>query len=381
MDQYRVNALVTVFATGALIPLAMLPILAGVVRRYGRLRGWPMFASVGLIASTVALAAFTAFPMPRPGTVECRSSHLMDYWQTDPFASIRPIAHQASALGWEATTSSAVFLQVAFNIALFVPFGFFLHQVTRWNGFGIVFAAGLTSALIEATQGTGFWGVYPCPYRLLDVDDLLANTIGAVAGLVASYIAIRLFPFTTPRKVADNAPPSLGRRSLAGLIDLTLIAVLAVAVQGVHILAIGLRDGRAAAEALLRAGEVPVLYVVGAAVVTAWIFPLLRPEHATPGQITVNIAPVRLAAPWRTAAMWQVTVRFLVRWLPMALLPIIYVLVVPMIEFACAVVRRDNRTVSELASVTVTRTRPAIASARTMATSETQMPPATGPER
>jgi hypothetical protein len=375
MDQYRVNALVTVFATGALIPLAMLPIIARVVRRYGRLRGWPMFAAVGLLGSAVALAAFTVFPMPRPGTVQCPSSNLTDYWQTDPLASIRPIASQASVIGWESTATSAVFLQIAFNIALFVPFAFFLHQVTRWNGLGVILAAFLASSLIEATQGTGFWGVYPCPYRLLDVDDVLANTVGGVVGLIASYIVIGLFPFATPKRVPDLAPPSLGRRTLAGAIDLALIAVIAVAAQSVQVIMVGLRDGRDDAEALLRTGEVPVVFVLGAAVVIALLVPLVRSDRATPGQVTLNIAPTRLENTRRIAAAWQVTVRFAVRWLPMALLPVLYVLVVPMIEFACALVRRDDRTVAELASVTVTRTVPAIRAGEAMSRSETQVLP------
>jgi glycopeptide antibiotics resistance protein len=371
MEPYRFNALVTVFATGALIPLAMLPILARNVRRYGRLRGWPMFSVVGLLASTVALAAFTVFPLPRPGTVQCASPNLRDYWQTDLFASIRPIAHQASVIGWESTTQSAVFLQVAFNILLFVPFAFFLHQVTRWNGLGIIISAFLASALIEATQGTGFWGVYPCPYRLLDVDDVLANTVGGVVGLVVSYMFVRLFPFATPKPVPDLAPPTIVRRALAGFIDLALIAVTVVAAQSFHVLAVALRDGRAPAETLLGSGEVPVLYIVGVALAIAWLFPVLRRDRSTPGQVTVNIAPTPLNSTRGYAAVWQVTVRFVVRWLPMALLPVLYVLVVPMIEFACATVRRDDRTVAELASVTVTRTRPSINADWAMYTAET----------
>jgi len=371
MEPYRFNVLLTVMATAALIPLAILPLLARVVRRYGRLRGWPLFSALGLLASAVALGAFTMFPMPRPGAVICPYPNLRDYWQTEPFASIHPIAQQASVIGWQATLTSQIFLQVAFNVLLFVPFGFFFHQVTRWNGFGVIIAASLTSALIEATQGTGFWGAYPCPYRLLQTDDLLANSLGGAVGVVASYVAIELFRFTTPTRVPDLAPPSIGRRSLAGLIDLSLIAVLTVAVQSTHVLAVALRDGRAAAETLLRSGEVPVLYIVGAALAIAWLFPVLRRDRSTPGQVTVNIAPTPLNSTRGYAAVWQVTVRFVVRWLPMAFLPVLYVLVVPMIEFACATVRRDDRTVAELASVTVTRTRPSINADWAMYTAET----------
>src|SRR5699024_5462085 len=40
------------------------------------------------------------------------------------------------------------------------------------------------------TQVAGVWGLYPCAYRLLDVDDLLANTAGALLGGLAS-LALR----------------------------------------------------------------------------------------------------------------------------------------------------------------------------------------------
>lgn len=75
-------------------------------------------------------------------------------------------------------------IQVALNVLLFVPLGFFLRAL--W-GRGIITTTavgfGLT-LLIETTQLTGVWGIYPCSYRLFDVDDLLANTAGAVLGAV-----------------------------------------------------------------------------------------------------------------------------------------------------------------------------------------------------
>ena len=77
------------------------------------------------------------------------------------------------------------FLQVALNVLLFVPFGVFVRLVTHR---GIVVATALgfaVSLLIEVTQLTGVWGVYPCAYRLFDVDDLLTNTLGAFIGALA----------------------------------------------------------------------------------------------------------------------------------------------------------------------------------------------------
>ncbi|WP_022869047.1 VanZ family protein [Schaalia vaccimaxillae] len=41
------------------------------------------------------------------------------------------------------------------------------------------------SCLIELTQWTGLYGVVPCSYRIADVDDVIMNTLGTFAGVVA----------------------------------------------------------------------------------------------------------------------------------------------------------------------------------------------------
>jgi glycopeptide antibiotics resistance protein len=47
--------------------------------------------------------------------------------------------------------------------------------------------AGLTLSLaVELTQLTGTWGLFPCPYRKFDADDLLLNTIGVALGFLAA---------------------------------------------------------------------------------------------------------------------------------------------------------------------------------------------------
>ena len=40
----------------------------------------------------------------------------------------------------------------------------------------------LLSAFFEFTQLTRLYGIYPKPYRLCDIDDLLLNTLGGVVG-------------------------------------------------------------------------------------------------------------------------------------------------------------------------------------------------------
>nr|WP_228495241.1 VanZ family protein [Clavibacter sp. VKM Ac-2873] len=100
------------------------------------------------------------------------------------------------------------------NIILFMPFGFLARLLT---GRGVIVAgvAGLaTSLIIETSQLTGDWGVFPCAYRAFDTGDLLTNTVGAVAGSLAALLMarrrapgdpIRVSRLTRRRRVAAMA--------------------------------------------------------------------------------------------------------------------------------------------------------------------------------
>ena len=73
-------------------------------------------------------------------------------------------------------------LQLGLNILLFVPLGALLHDRGRHATLTATAAGFALSLLIELTQLTGVWFVYPCAYRHFDVDDIIFNTIGAALG-------------------------------------------------------------------------------------------------------------------------------------------------------------------------------------------------------
>ena len=47
------------------------------------------------------------------------------------------------------------------------------------------------SLFFEVTQVTG---IYKCPYRLFDVDDLMLNSTGALFGFLVAPVILALFP-------------------------------------------------------------------------------------------------------------------------------------------------------------------------------------------
>ncbi len=84
-----------------------------------------------------------------------------------------------------------------------------------------------TSLLIETTQGTGVWGLYACPFRLFDVDDLLTNTVGALVGSLLSV----LFVDRRRRQVRLPDRVALGRRWMGMLCDLVMLYPVSGAAQ------------------------------------------------------------------------------------------------------------------------------------------------------
>ncbi|WP_061961377.1 VanZ family protein [Demequina flava] len=366
MNLYYSSAMLTVFATAALIPLATIPLLASTVRRYGRLRGWPLFAAAGLIASAVALAAFTVFPLPTEADLLCSTGGI-ESWQWDIGHSVSDVQQIRAAEGTRAALTSFTFLQVMANVALFMPFGFFLHQAARWPGIAVVASSFMVSGLIELSQGTGFFGIYPCPYRRFDVDDIAANTTGALIGVIISAVVGAVFSFTRPPRDPDLNPPGYMRRIIGVGIDLVVgFVVLSgaelAAVVAWDVLFGGDPSRTPASDGLTWAARIT------AGVVMGLIIPAMRRDKASAGQAVMYIAPVRADAVTTRPPGWAVWVRALVRWVPMIVSPTVAGPLMVMADAACAMVRGDRRSLSDLASGTEVRSIPAIRASHTQGT-------------
>lgn len=53
------------------------------------------------------------------------------------------------------------------------------------------------SLFFEITQLTGIYGLYNCPYRTFNVDDLMLNSAGTLAGFIIAPVLLALFPSKT----------------------------------------------------------------------------------------------------------------------------------------------------------------------------------------
>lgn len=154
--------------------------------------GFVRAGKVAAVASyAAAVVAYTVLPLPSAESMErrCASSAGGAGIQLMPFHFVTQVGSGSSAGGFAVFGDPALW-QVALNIALFVPLGFLLSRLILgrpWLALGIAVGCSLS---IEITQGTGLWFIYDCAYRVFDIDDVLANTLGAAFGLQLGRVLV-----------------------------------------------------------------------------------------------------------------------------------------------------------------------------------------------
>ncbi|PPG64123.1 hypothetical protein C5C27_04365 [Rathayibacter sp. AY2B7] len=191
------------------------PFVAIRYRREGRLSAMRLLQWGALLLYGMALWTYTLLPLPIPGTYECLPAQL------NPLQFLSDITKYPHGSPGELLRNPAA-AQIALNVALFLPLGSFLRLIWRRGVAASVVAGFLVSLAIELTQLTGLWGVTACAYRLFDVDDLLANTIGAALGGLFS-ILLRTRRNTTSAVPFAPARITLPRRIVGILCDLTVL--------------------------------------------------------------------------------------------------------------------------------------------------------------
>ena len=227
MGDQGTNALAALILGSVVAVLLFIPVAAVQYRRDGRLGAGDLTVLVSAAVYGVSLWTYTLLPLPDAGEYACQHAQTRVMAFAD---DIRRAAQQSGYAGLGTPSEllrNRVFLQVALNVLLFVPFGPFVRLITH-RGIAVATALGFAvSLLIEVTQLTGVWGVYPCAYRLFDVDDLLTNTLGAFLGALASfpYAARRRRRLGTARRALPTTV-SVGRR-LTGTVSDVLFVVLA----------------------------------------------------------------------------------------------------------------------------------------------------------
>ncbi|MDR2380259.1 MAG: VanZ family protein [Bifidobacteriaceae bacterium] len=199
------------------------PFVALTYRRYGRLTVRRAVFSLGLLIYILGIWAYTLLPLPNPAEIRCSGTQLVPFYFLSDMTN-----YPLDSLG--AWLRNPVVLQTGLNVVLFLPLGFLVRAL--WGkgvGWTVLVGAAL-SLFVELTQLTGVWGLYPCAYRLFDVDDLISNTSGALLGALLALAVPRRWLSVERLAPGVGAPVTVGRRLVAMLVDAVCYVVVAAPV-------------------------------------------------------------------------------------------------------------------------------------------------------
>ena len=151
-------------------------------RRFGRVRPNRLVGVAVICVYTMSLAGLTVAPAYEIAAT-CRNraggKSAPRSLQLGDDSLLQPHDSGVSILGLALSFPA---LQLLSNVVLFVPLGMVLRGVFRLNTTTSLAIGVMLSVLIEATQYTGAWGLYPCGVRIADIDDVFANSLGALLG-------------------------------------------------------------------------------------------------------------------------------------------------------------------------------------------------------
>lgn len=137
-----------------------------------------LLATQMFIMYMFALVSVVFFPLPTPAQAAALTYRI----QPIPLYFVYDMITKPTLSG---------ILGIIFNFLLTIPFGMFLNYVLGWDLKKIMIATFTLSLFIEIAQLTGLFFIFNGSYRLCDMDDLILNTLGGVAGCQLSVLLSR----------------------------------------------------------------------------------------------------------------------------------------------------------------------------------------------
>lgn len=226
---FPIKAAVLTFPFLAMVIAA--PFLIYYYRKYGQLGKLRSVILYSFVFYLLCAYYLVILPLPSIGSVAQMTGpryelHLFQSWHNFMNQTVLQLNNPSTYL---AAMKQSVFLEPVFNIFLLFPFGVYCRYYFKFSLGKTILASFCLSLFFELTQLSGLYFIYPRPYRLFDVNDLLHNTIGGLLG----FACAPLFTFFLPTRseldsesLVKGQTVSLLRRFVAMMIDWFVIGIL-----------------------------------------------------------------------------------------------------------------------------------------------------------
>lgn len=224
MQAYTMPILTATILFPILAFIAVLPYVIVQYRKYGSVS---RFKTLILFSfGYYLLCAYFLVILPLP-PIEEVAEYTIDFYILQPFQVVTLFFRETVLRPSDTSTyipalTQNVFLQPFFNLLLTVPFGIYLSYLFKINWKQAILAGFSLSLFFELTQLSGLYFIYPRPYRVFEVDDLILNTAGTWLGFVIEPLITRFMPSVeklNAEATADRERVHFARRLVAYIID------------------------------------------------------------------------------------------------------------------------------------------------------------------
>lgn len=236
MEIYKIPIEVAIIAFPFIAFILTVPFLIYHYRKYGAIHFLKSIIFYSLILYLITAYFLVILPLPSIAEVSKMTKPII---QLSPFNFINDIKN-AIQLPINSIQDTLNIINrpeiytIIFNLLLVLPFGIYLRYYFRKKCFKTIIYCFLLSTFFEFTQLSGLYGIYPRPYRLFDVDDLIINTLGGLLG----YIITPIFMIVLPSRQELDAKSykkgqkvTLLRRCIAMFIDVFFIALFSLTLK------------------------------------------------------------------------------------------------------------------------------------------------------
>lgn len=209
--------------------LALIPYLIIQYRRYGHVNSWRFFVNFSFVLYLICAYAMTIFPLPPVEEVAQMTGpkqNLIPFEFVKQFMLYSPFRWDDPST-WLAGLKNFTFIQPFFNLLLTLPFGLYLRYLFQRTFKQTLILSFLLTLSFELLQRSALLGLYPRPYRLFDVDDLMINTVGSLVGFGFAVLFSRFLP-DLEATYFPSSRVSLLRRFTALLVDVFLISIVGI---------------------------------------------------------------------------------------------------------------------------------------------------------
>lgn len=187
-----------------------IPFILHEYHKYGSIQPFKTLVVYSFILYMITIYFLVILPLPNLESVVEKPNMI----RLLPFGFMKDIIRESSLIITNPSTylkalTEPCFYTVIFNVFMTIPFGMYLRYYFKCSLKKTIMYSFLLSLFFELTQITGLYFIYPHPYRVFDVDDLLTNTLGGLIGygmmgILDNYLPTRTELDEKARRVGEE---------------------------------------------------------------------------------------------------------------------------------------------------------------------------------